>query len=305
MSIFDESQLILSSQGNIYHLDVSKDNLADTIITVGDPQRVSSVTQYFDSIDFVHEHREFSVATGVYRGTNLSVISTGMGTQNIDIFFNELDALFNIDLKNRKINNQHTPITLVRIGTSGSIDASIPVGSYLVSSHAIDLTGVMSYYKYSLSPQEQQFTLSFSEQVKNRLPLQDYPVFAGDSELVNVFLADEEFKQGVTATCNGFYASQGRSLRATSPYSEILACLQSCRLGQNNITNLEMETAGLYGFANLFGHKCCSVNLILANRVASKSTETKTGFIKDIDESLKTMIVKVLDILIMYRGVDV
>lgn len=265
---FNPSELILNPDGSIYHLNLKPENIAQTIITVGDPDRVDAVTSFFDSVEFKIRKREFHTQTGIYKGKRITVISTGIGTDNIDIVFNELDALVNIDFQSGKIKEQLTKLDFVRIGTSGSIAENIPINSFLLSETAIGFDALLHYYKLE-NIQNKAVAASIAEQ----LPFVTPPyVVDGDAELKTIFQG-KEIQLGITATNCGFYAPQGRELRAPRKVDNLIGKLKSVRLEGKQITNLEMETSGIYGMAKLLGHRAVSMNAILANRVTGEFSE--------------------------------
>ena len=258
------SELILNDDGSIYHLALKPAEIANTIITVGDPERVQDVTKHFDTIEVAVQNREFKTNTGVYKGKRLTVVSTGIGTDNIDIVFNELDALVNIDFKTRTIKKTHTPLTFIRIGTSGAIQPEIGVDSFLISEKAIGFDNLLHFYSNT-----DFLDLPFSEALKKHT---NWSTQKSDPYVVNVDTAllthfdDKDFIKGVTATNVGFYGPQGRKLRLALQDEMLNFRLQSFLFKQQKITNLEMETSGIYGMAKLLGHQAISLNAILANR---------------------------------------
>jgi uridine phosphorylase len=248
---FPESELILNPDGSIYHLHLRPEQLADTIITVGDPDRVGEVSKHFDKIEHKVQHREFVTHTGTLRGKPLSVVSTGIGTDNIDIVLTELDALVNIDFATRETKTALTRLDIFRIGTSGSLQADIPVDSLLVSTMAIGFDNLMHFYDATPTGNELLF-----------VPY----VFEGHKELLQLF-DNEAFIKGVTVTAPGFYAPQGRILRGKVSEPKLLLNLSKFRTKHTFLSNMEMETAGIYGMARLLGHRAVSLSAILANRV--------------------------------------
>ncbi len=258
------SELILNDDGSIYHLCLKPGEIADTIITVGDPERVEDVTRHFDTIEVKAQKREFKTITGVYKGKRLTVISTGIGTDNIDIVFNELDALVNIDFKNRLVKDKHTPLTFIRIGTSGSIQSEIPINSFLISEIAVGFDNLLHFYDNT-----NFLDLPFSEALKKHTnwstQKSDPYVVKADESLVSHFNT-KDFVKGITATNVGFYGPQGRKLRLALQDDSLNNKLQSFIFQNQKITNLEMETSGIYGIAKLLGHRAISLNAILANR---------------------------------------
>ncbi len=276
------SELICNPDGSVYHLNLHPEDIADTIITVGDPDRVASVTKYFDVLEVKKGKREFVTHTGTYQGKRLSVISTGIGTDNIDIVLNELDALVNIDLKKREIKEEKRILRLIRIGTSGAIQENIPIDSFLLSKTAIGLDGLLHFYD-SQGLQETALREALETHLgwtsKGIAPY----VFSGSKTLTEK-LQGEKVRSGVTVTNAGFYGPQGRVLRLSPSLSDFHDKLRSFRFEDSVITNLEMETAGIYGLAALLGHHAISMNAILANRAtgefSTKPQETTDALIR-------------------------
>mgnify|MGYP001338385349 CR=1 FL=1 len=279
-----ESELILNLDGSVYHLAILPSDIANTIITVGDPSRVEKVTQHFDSIEVKKANREFVIHTGHYLDKRLTCMSTGMGTDNIDIVLNELDALVNIDLKSRQIKQTHTSLTIVRIGTSGSINNTVPVGSVVATDVAIGLESLFAWYQL---PQLTEKETKWLEALQNTsLPIRPF-VFEADQPLLDAFLT--AFDSGITLTTGGFYAPQNRKLRL-QPSTNIIQSLGSLKVDHTAITNIEMETAGLYGLSKLLGHRCVSINAIMANRLTGE-------FASNPDQIMAKTIQTTLDIL--------
>ena len=287
MRKFLPSELILNPDGSVYHLNLQPEQIASTIITVGDPDRVAKVSNLFDRVDTKIQKREFVTHTGELNGKRLSVISTGIGTDNIDIVLNELDALVNIDLGNRIEKEKATSLDIIRIGTTGSMQESVPVDSYLVSEYAVGLEGLMHFYEYKNSADGFMVYLDFVEKMRDKVQFPIRPYLAdGSRELIEKWAAD--LQKGITVTCTGFYGPQGRSLRATASVSNLLDELSNYKYKNLKCTNFEMETAGIYGMANLLGHRAISFNAILANRVtkqySSKQKETVERLIEMVLE---------------------
>lgn len=283
-----ESELILNPDQSIYHLHLRPEQVADTIITVGDPNRVSAVSQHFDEMEFQVSKREFVTHTGRIGKKRLSVISTGIGPDNIDIVFNELDALFNVDLESRRVKEKIRPLSFVRLGTSGSLQANIPVDSLLISTHAIGLDNLMSFYDFAVSHEQQSWQQSLKEAVPT-LPGQPH-IFAAPGSLTSLF--PPHFFRGITLTCPGFYAPQGRQIRLASRITPaVFEQLQIFQLEDKWVTNMEMETAAIYGMASLLGHHAMSCNAILANRVNGKFSVNPTAVVaKMIEEVLELLV---------------
>ncbi len=277
-----KSELILNPDGSIYHLSLLPEDIATTIITVGDPNRVRSVTKYFDSIEIEKERREFLTQTGIYKGKRISVISTGIGTDNIDIVFNELDALVNIDFSTREIKKKKTQLNFIRIGTSGAIQADIPVDSFILSTSAVGFEGLLHFYE-SGHARNNELENSLNEYLG--WSGHNITAYVVDSDhYLSDFISSNRIRFGITATNSGFYAPQGRSLRLRPQIQDFNSKLASFSFEGRRITNLEMETAGIYGLAKLHGHRAISLNAILANRVTGEFS--KNGF-KTIDDLIK------------------
>lgn len=275
---------ITNKDGSIYHLGLHKEQVASKIITVGDQNRVSAISKYFDRIEHQISNREFVTHTGYINQTRLTVISTGIGTDNIDIVLNELDALFNVDLNTGSALNSFTKLNFVRIGTSGTIQEDIPIDSFLISNYAIGLDNLMHFYKHNINEQ-------LIEEIGNKIGLKTYISKCSD-RLLKLF-SDPDIFIGNTVTCAGFYGPQGRSTRLDSTYESFISILQSAKLSIGNITNLEMETAGIYGLCNALGHDCISLNAILANRALNTFSSQVE---KTIDQLIQRSIEKIATI---------
>lgn len=280
-----ESELILNPDGSVYHLHLLPEEIAETIITVGDPDRVSEVSKHFDSIEMKRNKREFVTHTGYIGKKRISVISTGIGTDNIDIVFTELDALVNIDLKTREIKEKHTSLDIIRVGTSGALQADIDIDSFLISSHGLGLGGLMLYYDFEENENEKLLRQSIDSQLITPIPVPTY-LYECSSDLADKI--GPEMRRGVTATCPGFYAPQGRQLRGKVRNQQMLDELRNWSHEGTRITNFEMETAGIYGMARMLGHRAISCNAILANR-AKGEFSTAPG---EVTESLIKMVLE-------------
>lgn len=282
-----DSELILNQRGAIYHLDLRPEEIATTIILVGDPGRVEQVSKHFDRIEFENEHREFITHTGFIGKKRLSVSSTGIGTDNIDIAINELDALVNIDFATRTIKRKHTALNFIRIGTSGALQAEVPVDSFVASTHGLGLDNLLNFYRLEQNEEEKQLLHSFVTHTQMHGSI-GYPYIAGaGASLLKHFVKD--FYQGITVTCPGFYGPQGRILRLGIRSPELIDRLTQFRFGQHRISNFEMETSAIYGLGRLLSHHCISLNAIIANRV-SKS------FSRDSKAVVENLILKVVEI---------
>lgn len=283
-----DSELIITNEGCIYHLDLHPDELAETVITVGDPGRVEQISTFFDTIEHRKAHREFITHTGYIGKKRISVLSSGIGPDNIDIVLNELDALVNIDFQTRRVKEKLTSLNILRFGTSGSLQADIPVDSLVASSFGIGLDNLMYFYQLDYNAEEEYLI----QQFRNHTHLLDGPIVPyiaeGSIKLRNFFT--DGFFSGITVTCPGFYAPQGRQLRLATAYPQLINSLASFRSGSHQITNFEMETSAIYGLGKLFGHHCLSINTIIANR------QTQT-FSRDPTKSVKKMIETSLEII--------
>jgi uridine phosphorylase len=288
MSRIAESEMILNARGAIYHLNLKPDEIGNTVFLVGDPDRVKEVSKHFDKIEYKGEYREFITHTGLIGKKRLSVLSTGIGTDNIDIAINELDALANIDFTTREIKPTPSYLNLIRIGTSGALQPEISVDSLIASTHGLGIDNLLNFYRLEQNEEEKQLLHSFvtSTQMHSRI---GYPYIAGASaSLIKHFVND--FFQGITVTCPGFYGPQGRILRLGISNPELIDRLTQFRFGQHRITNFEMETSAIYGLSKLLGHNCLSLNAVIANRVRKE-------FSKDGKAAVEKLIIKVLEIV--------
>jgi len=267
MSRISETDLILNDDGSVYHLNLLPGDIADTIITVGDPERVHEVSKHFDHIELKKTKREFLTHTGTVGNRRLTVLSTGIGTDNIDIVLNELDALVNVDLETRVVKNVLQRLNIVRIGTSGAIQKDIPPDSVLVSRSAFGMDTLMHYYRHSNTAEESRLLNDLKAVLPTGSPFTPY-VASGSEMLIDKLTKDLE--QGITISAPGFYAPQGRQVRAKAAYDRLMSAIQEYDSNGHRITNLEMETAGIYGLATVLGHQAISFNIILANRVTQQ-----------------------------------
>jgi uridine phosphorylase len=274
------SELILNDNGSIYHLNLKPEDISNDIIFVGDPDRVAKVTKHFDSVEFSTQKREFKTTTGKYKNKRISVISTGIGADNIDIVLNELDALVNINLQTRKIKSNHTPLNIIRIGTSGSLQEDIPVGSFLMSTFALDINGMLRSYpteNLSHSDIEDAF-VAHTNWDKKRC----YPLVITNCKILESKLISNKIIKGMTATAGGFYGPQGRILRLAVKDPYLNNKIDSFNYQGIRVTNLEMETSAIYGLSKLLGHRACSMNAIIANRALGKFSENPEQVIEDL-----------------------
>ncbi|WP_113661179.1 nucleoside phosphorylase [Pedobacter nanyangensis] len=264
MEKLSKADLIINPDGSIYHLNLLPEDIADTVITVGDPDRVAEVSKHFDRIELKKGKREFITHTGFIGKNRVTVISTGIGTDNIDIVFNELDALVNIDFNARTVNKTLKSLNIIRIGTSGAVQADIPMGTILASSYGLGFDALMHYYEQQPSNDEHALLSQIHQHFDHIKGIDPYLTKASD-QLLKQFAYD--LPTGITATAPGFYAPQGRQVRARNTVNNFIGQLNSFKSAQQRITNLEMETAGIYALAKTLGHKALSINAILASRV--------------------------------------
>lgn len=276
MKHFPPSELIINSDGSIFHLHLKPEQLADNVILVGDPGRVALIASYFDSQECSVSSREFNTITGTYKGKRISVVSTGIGTDNIDIVMNELDALSNIDFQTRTEKLNFRQLTIVRIGTSGGMQPEIPLGSFLISEKSIGFDGMLNFY----AGRDSVSDLDFEENMKKWLdwnPQLAAPyVVDADTELVNR-IGKDDMLRGVTISANGFYGPQGRVLRIDLADMKLNDKIESFRYKNYKITNYEMEGSAIAGLSKLMGHKAMTVCCIIANRrVEAANTDYKS-----------------------------
>lgn len=288
MNKIGASELIITPEGRIYHINLLPKELAQTVITVGDPGRVAEVSKHFDEIEAKTAHREFVAHTGRIGKKRITVISSGIGPDNIDITLNELDACANIDFNTRMVKDQFKQLDIIRLGTSGSLQKDIPVDSLVASSHGIGLDNLMHYYKIDYTEAEKEMSTQFAQHSGlAQSPLSPYTV-KGSAELLNYFTTG--YHQGITVTCPGFYAPQGRVVKAELQFPNLVDSLSSFDHKGLRITNFEMETSAIFGLGRVFGHRCLSINTIIANR-------QDKSFSKNPKDAVENMIRKSLEII--------
>ncbi len=271
LNMIASSELILNPDGSVYHLNLKPENIAHDIIFVGDQFRVEKITQFFDTIEFSTQKREFKTQTGIYKGKRISVISTGIGPDNIDIVMNELDALVNINLATRQLKENLTSLNIIRIGTSGSLQADIPVDSFVMSKFGLGLDNMLRSYlidEISNSDIENAFIEHTNWDARKGKP---YAIAC--SEKLEKRMESNRMHKGITATAGGFYGPQGRVLRLPIQDEKLNAKMDNFNFFENKITNLEMETAAIYGLSALLGHQALSLNAIIANRASGTFSE--------------------------------
>ena len=287
MSVIQPSELIINERGAVYHVNCRPEEISTTIITVGDPDRVKEVSKHFDKIEFKNQHREFVSHTGYIGNKRLTVVSTGIGPDNIDIVLNELDALVNIDFETRTIKNELTSLNIVRLGTSGSLQKEIPVDSFVASTHGLGLDNLMNYYQLESNALENELIQSFTTHTQMQVVSNPYISSAGVSLLKNFV---NGFHHGITVTCPGFYGPQGRVLRMGLKLPALIDQLTTFNFGEYRISNFEMETSALYGMSKVLGHQCLSLSAIVANRISKE-------FSKDGQAAVENLIKKALPII--------
>lgn len=279
-----ESELVLNPDGSIYHLKLLPKHIAETIIVVGDQGRVQTVSKYFDSIEHQIQNREFTTHTGYLNKKRLTVMSTGIGTDNIDIAINELDALVNIDLATRQIKEFKSHLNIIRLGTSGALQEDVPVDSLVMSSYGLGLDGLLNFYE-SNGVIDEEITAAFIKHAEWGPNLSKPYIVKASDQLVTK-LGDGMIK-GITATSPGFYGPQGRILRLPISYPEQNDKLTSFMFMDERITNYEMETSALYGLGKMLGHNTCTICAIIANRIAKKYSE---DYKKTVDKMVQIVL---------------
>ncbi len=288
MSTIGASEMIVNDRGAIYHLNLRPEELADTIITVGDPERVAHVSKYFDRIEFTTAHREFITHTGYIGNKRLSVMSTGIGPDNIDIALNEVDALVNIDFNTRIINTQKKSVSIVRMGTCGSLQGEVGVDQLVAGTHGLGIDNLLHFYSLQNNEEEKAILSAFEQHTQ--ITAQHIKPYIASASISLLKHFTEGYSHGITVTCPGFYGPQGRILRLPLSMPNLVDQMTSFKYGSHHIANFEMETSAIYGLCNLLGHQCLSINVIVANRVMKE-------FSKDPAKAVDHMIQKSLGIL--------
>ncbi|WP_067149197.1 nucleoside phosphorylase [Pseudotamlana agarivorans] len=259
-----ESELILNPDGSIYHLNLKPENIAHTVLLVGDQNRVEKISKHFDHIEFTTQKREFKTHTGTYKGKRITVLSTGIGPDNIDIVLNELDALVNIDFKTRQVKESLTKLDIIRIGTSGSLQDNIPVDAFVLSTHGLDINGLLRAYQidHIANPDIEKAFIKHTNWSSHKAT----PIIIRGSEILEKKLESDLIHKGLTATAGGFYGPQGRVLRLDIQDPDLNAKMDNFNFNGVVISNFEMETSAIYGLSKLLGHDALSLNAIIANR---------------------------------------
>lgn len=284
MAKISETDLVLNPDGSVYHLSLLPKHISETIIAVGDPGRVYSVSKHFDDVEFEMNKREFITHVGTYKGKRVTVISTGIGPDNVEIVFAELDALVNIDLKTREPKSRKRKLKIIRIGTSGSLQEDVPVGAHLVSDYAVGFDNLISFYDFAMD----DFEAGLAHDIQRKTSLPFMPYVVRGTESLRDRIAGNDMIKGNTVTCPGFYAPQGRALRLPIRFPKLLEDLNYYNKGDFWLTNFEMETSAYYAFGRMLGHEVMSANAIIANRIKNK-------FSKDPYKIVDELIKKVLD----------
>ena len=282
------SEMIINERGAIYHLNVRPDQIADTIITVGDPDRVAEVSKYFDRVEHVCAHREFITHTGYVGNKRISVLSTGIGPDNIDIALNEVDALVNIDFETRTIKEQKKSVSIIRMGTCGSLQGEVGVDQLVAGTHGLGIDNLLHFYNLQNNEEEKAILSAFESHTQiNSQKVFPY-IASASAGLIKHFT--QGYNHGITVTCPGFYGPQGRILRMPLAMPNLVDQMTSFKYGNHHIANFEMETSAIYGLCNILGHQCLSINVIVANRV-------KKEYSKDMGQAVNNMIQKSLAII--------
>lgn len=289
MNTIAESELIINNRGAIYHINLRPEEIADTIIIVGDQDRVPKVSKHFDRIEYSLQHREFVTHTGYIGSKRISVMSTGIGPDNIDIAINELDALVNIDFETRTIKSNLTKLNIIRFGTSGALQPDVPVDSLVASTHGLGFDNLMNYYVHEKSDEEIEMINAFIQQTGMDTGITMPYIFKGSEMLINKF--KEGFHNGITITAPGFYGPQGRELRLKSKTRDFIDKLSLYKFNDYRIINFEMETSAIFGLGKLLGHECLSVNVVVANRMIQQ-------YSKDSNAAVENMIEKTLGVIV-------
>jgi uridine phosphorylase len=282
------SELVLNSDGSIYHLKLHPEQLANQVILVGDPGRVSLISSYFDKIDHKVENREFITHTGELNGKGITVIATGIGTDNIDIVLNELDALVNVDLENREIKNEQAKLELLRIGTCGSIQPDVLADQIVLSSHAVGLDGLLNYYDWQAEPEEEELLQAFLAHCNWPKRMNSPYLVSASATQIKRFQGIEGVNRGITLTAPGFYGPQGRSIRLKPALANQNKIFADFNKNGHRLVNYEMETSALYGLSRLLGHEAATLCLVVANRTAN-------SFSKNYPKAMQKLIESVLE----------
>lgn len=281
--IFPETELIVTDKKTVYHIDLSPDQIADDVIVVGDQGRVEKISAFFSTIECKVAHREFVTHTGIFNGKRISVVSTGIGTDNIDIVLNELDAAVNIDLEKRIEKQNKRSLNIIRLGTSGALQDYIPVNGLVVSKYGLGLDGLLNFYQGYKNQNENEISDSFIKHI-NWPDNLCYPYcYSANDKLFNMFSNGNY--SGITATAPGFYGPQGRRLRLKPFMHDLNERLTAFDFNGEKITNFEMETSALYGLGKMLGHNCLTICVIIANRIRKEFTNDYNASVNHLIET--------------------
>ena len=280
MNRIAESELIINDRGAVYHLDIRPEELAPTVILVGDPDRVKLVSKHFDSIEFKNQHREFISHTGFIGNKRFTVLSSGIGPDNIDIVINELDALVNIDLEFRTIKETLTSLNIVRMGTCGSLQANIPVDGLVAGTHGLGTDNLLHFYQLYNNDEEASILQAFNTHSQMHLSNSAPYITGAGMSLLKEFAVG--YHQGITVTCPGFYGPQGRILRLGLSNPNLIDNFTSFKFGHHRIANFEMETSAIYGLGKLLGHQCTSLNTVVANRITKQFSKDGKAAVENL-----------------------
>jgi len=281
-----ESELVLNPDGSLYHISLKEEHIADSVLLVGDQDRVAQISKHFDRIEFKIQNREFITHTGTYKGKRITALSTGIGTDNIDIVVNELNAAVNIDMQSKLLKSNPKSLNLIRIGTTGSLQEDVSAGSYIVSLFGLGFDGLIYYYDYQFEEEEKDLGQKINDHLNWNPKLSLPYLIKGSDKLIEKIGFD--MKRGITATATGFYGPQGRGLGQKLSNVNMNESLQSFEYKGNRITNFEMESSALYGLGKLLGHNCCTCCLVIANRA-------KKEYLKDHAAAMDGLIETVMD----------
>jgi uridine phosphorylase len=291
MSRIAESELILNPDGSVYHLHLKPENLAQTIIVVGDPGRVKEISKYFDRVDFTMQNREIFTHTGSIGGKRLTVLSTGMGTDNLDIVINELDAVVNIDLEKREAKKEHTSLNIIRLGTAGALQADIAPGDFVVSSYGMGLDGLLYFYKDGKRVMDATLAEAFVKHTGWDANLPGVYAVQASDRLKTIL--GKGLTEGITLTASGFYGPQGRELRLPLAFPELNSLIETFNYQGKRIANFEMETSALYGLGKMLGHQTLTICSIVANRVAKTYAK---DYHSDVERLVKLVLERIVEL---------
>ena len=277
-----DTELILNDDGSVYHIHLKPEHIAENVLLVGDQGRVAQISRHFNKIEFKISNREFNTHTGEYKGKRITVLSTGIGTDNIDIVINELDAAVNIDLKTRQLKSERKSLNLIRLGTSGAIHPDILPGSFCISEFGLGFDGLVYYYNYEFSDIEKELSEKINQHLNWNPSLSRPYIIESSKVLFNQLCQD--MVTGITATASGFYGPQGRSLYLMPKDKEINQKLSSFYHNGHRITNFEMETSALYALGKMMGHQCCTTCAIIANRTIKEYSKDHLAVVDNLIE---------------------